>query len=306
MSAVAGFFRGESRALAERLIEITYALREYWPLTVRQAYYQAVAALLIENVENQYRRVSRVLTDLRRQSLLPWHAFEDRTRRTIDKRGIPDLREFVLEQIETLFDWRYYHRCYVQNQDTYIEVATEKDALSRVLEEAVWEYCVRLNVVRGQVGSPMVKDMALRFRKAADQGQMPVLLYMAEHHDARVYLDRAALNPKQVRAYALPQDPEAAKEKDPNYGKWLEFCGREYPEGAAVELDALHPQRLIEIVQDALGNHLDLDDMDAQRQIERRERDRLKVMRREVLGYIGEQWPDLVGTSTDNGNGIEP
>jgi hypothetical protein len=127
-----------------------------------------------------HKRVSRVLTDLRRQHLLPWHAFEDHTRRTVEKRGIADLREFVREQTETLFDWRYYHRCYVQNQDNYIEVATEKEALTRIMEDAVWEYCVRLNPVRGQVGAPMVKAMAERFTKARANGQRPILLYLGD------------------------------------------------------------------------------------------------------------------------------
>jgi hypothetical protein len=318
MSALSAHFRGESRTLAERLVEITFSMQDYWPLTVRQAYYQAVAALLIANNENQYKRVSRVLTDLRRQHFLPWHAFEDRTRRTIEKRGIADLREFVREQTETLFDWRYYHRCYVQNQDNYIEVATEKEALTRIMEDAVWEYCVRLSPVRGQVGAPMVKGMAERFTKARANGQRPILLYlgdldpsglaiplslvrvMAEHHGVDVYLARVALNADQVRAHRLPQDPDAAKPTDPNYQKWLVFCRREYPEGAPVEFDALHPRLLTEITQRALGDYLDLGEMSIQRQIERKEREQLKGMRREVLDYIGSRWPDLVGTSTNN------
>ena len=60
-------FKGENRQFALQLIEIIHNLKEYWALTVRQVYYQAVAGLLIENKDSQYRRVSRVLTRLRRR-----------------------------------------------------------------------------------------------------------------------------------------------------------------------------------------------------------------------------------------------
>ncbi len=111
-----------------------------------------------------------LLTILRREDVLPWRAIEDRTRRTIDKRGVPDLQAFVEEQMEDFMDWRYYHRCLVRDQEVYVEVATEKDALARIFEEAVWPYCVRLNIVRGQVSATMVHDMGERFGRAVMNG----------------------------------------------------------------------------------------------------------------------------------------
>src|SRR5690606_35475531 len=92
-------FDGDNRVLAAALIEITNDLREYWPLTVRQIYYQVVARLLVPNEQNQYKRVSRVLTTLRREDVLDWAAVEDRTRRTIDKRGVSDLQAWAAEQM---------------------------------------------------------------------------------------------------------------------------------------------------------------------------------------------------------------
>jgi alkylated DNA nucleotide flippase Atl1 len=157
-------FKGTNRDLAAALIEIINELRHYWPVTVRQAYYRAVAALLIENHLNEYRRISRILATLRREDKLPWHCIEDRTRRTVDKRGVPNVREHIEAQIEQFLNPRYYGRCYIQNQDAYVEVATEKDALASILEEAVWMYCTRLNVVRGQVSATMVNQMAVVYR----------------------------------------------------------------------------------------------------------------------------------------------
>jgi hypothetical protein len=83
------------------LLRIVIELRDYWPLTVRQIYYQGVAQRVFANRLGNYKKTSDILTTLRREDLLPWHAIEDRTRRTIDKRGVPDLQAFVGERIRS-------------------------------------------------------------------------------------------------------------------------------------------------------------------------------------------------------------
>ena len=303
-------FRGRNRELARDLITIIDELTEYWPLTVRQVYYQCVARLLIDNKLAEYQRVSKLMTTLRRNDLVSWDAIEDRTRRTTDKRGVPGLSEFITEQSEYFLDWRYYHRCRVQEQDAYLEAAIEKDALSSIVEDVLWPYCTRLNVVRGQVSATMAHDMSLRFDSAYRNGQRPVLLYfgdldpsgiaiplslidkMKEHHTVDVTLDRRALNPQQIDEFNLPESFEAAKKDDPNYKKWL----RDYSGVPATELDALHPGVLRDLVKDAVESHLDMESFREQMEIEERERERLKVMRRDVIGYARKQYPGYFHT----------
>jgi hypothetical protein len=298
-------FRGRNRELAHHLIRIIIELMDYWPLTVRQVYYQAVARLLIANALAEYQRVSKLLTTLRRNDLVSWDAIEDRTRRTTDKRGVPGLSDFITEQSDYFLNWRYYHRCRVQEQDVYLEAAIEKDALSSIVEDVLWPYCTRLNVVRGQVSATMAHDMSLRFDSAYRNGQRPVLLYfgdldpsgvtipvsliekMKEHHTVDVTLDRRALNPRQIDEFNLPESFEAAKSADPNYARWI----RNYPGVPATELDALHPGVLRELVKDAVESHLDMGSFREQMEIEEQERERLKIMRRNVIGYARKQYP---------------
>lgn len=302
-------FRGKNRDFAVSLIGIIGELRTYWPLTVRQVYYQAVSKLIVKNCLGSYQRTSKVLTSLRRHHLLNWGSIEDRTRRTTDKRGVDGLDVFIKEQSEYFLDWRYYHRCRVQDQDVYLEVACEKDALSSIIEDTVWPYCTRLNVVRGQVSATMVKDMADRFRRAKYNGQKPILLYfgdldpsgvripkslvekMREFHHVHVELDRRALNPEQVEEYGLPEDFDAAKPSDPNYDYWLQH----YPGVPATELDALHPRDLKELVIEAVESHLDMDAYQDQMDIEEEERERLKEMRRTVMDFACKQYPGYFG-----------
>jgi hypothetical protein len=297
-----------TKLFEEALISVVHDLSDYWPLTVRQVYYQLVAHHGLPNKQSQYRRVSRVSTKLRRADRLPWESIEDRTRKTIDKRGVDDVRAFVAGQMETLLDWRYYHRCRVQNQDVYVEVATEKDALASILEEVVWPYCVRLNVVRGQVSATMVNQMAARFAGAAERGQRPVLIYlgdldpsgvaipkalarnMAEHHGVEVEVIRAALNPDDIDWYNLPVSFEAAKTTDPNYRTWLEEYGDQRP----VELDALHPADLSDLVKAELETAIDMTDFEEQMAIEERERAQLKQAKRDVTAFLRREHPDLM------------
>ncbi|SHH63098.1 hypothetical protein SAMN02745124_01199 [Desulfofustis glycolicus DSM 9705] len=48
--------------IKEQIGAISESLRDYWPLTLRQLYYQLVAKEIIENCEAQYQRLSRIMT----------------------------------------------------------------------------------------------------------------------------------------------------------------------------------------------------------------------------------------------------
>jgi hypothetical protein len=305
--AIQELFKGKNRELAAELIAIIGELRDYWPLTVRQTYYQAVSRLLIANKQSEYRKVSRLLTTLRRHDLLPWHAIEDRTRTTFGKRGMPNVGEYIQDAVQSFLDPDYYGRCYIQDQPVYVEVATEKDALSSIMSDAVWYFCTRLNIVRGQVSATMVNAMAERFDKAVMLGKRPVLLYlgdldpsgvaipkalirnMEEWHSVEVELIRVALNPDQVTTYSLPVSLDAAKQDDPNYKAWLTEYGRQAP----VELDALHPRDLTAITTAALESVYDMSSVDAHKAKEREERELLKQMRARVQDFIAAEWPEV-------------
>lgn len=275
-------FKGKNRLLAAELIAIVGDLRDYWPLTVRQTYYQAVSRLLIANEQREYRKVSRLLTTLRRHDLLPWHAIEDRTRSTTVKRGLSNVGEYIQGAVQSFLNPDYYGRCYIQDQAVYVEVATEKDALASIMSDAVWYFCTRLNIVRGQVSATMVNAMAERFDKAVMLGKRPILLYlgdldpsgvaipkalirnMAEWHSVEVELIRVALNPDQIAAYRLP-----------------------------VELDALHPRDLTAITEAALSSVYDMTSVDAHKAKEREERELLRQMRQRVQDFIAAEWPGV-------------
>jgi hypothetical protein len=300
-------FNKSRRHIAEGIIHVADDLREYWPLTVRQVFYQLVAALIIPNRHSEYRKVSEIGTKLRTLGALPWRAIEDRTRRTTGKRGMSDVRQYIETEIHGFLRPEYYGRCYVQKQHVYVEVSTEKDALSSIMEEETYAFCTRLNVVRGQVSATMVEQIATRMDRAIMRGQRPVLLHcgdldptgiaipkaiqrnLSERHGIDCDVRMVALTPDQVQKYNLPLALDAIKPKDPNLDKWLREFG---PGQSPVELDALRPDIIREIVRDALMGCYDMDDFKQQKMLEAQERDVLREMRSDALNYLSEQYPE--------------
>lgn len=309
-ATIRALFRGRNRELARDLVAIFEDMREWWPLTVRQAYYQCVAGGKLSNRLSEYRRVSAVLTELRRESLVPWYAVADRTRTTTEKRGVPDVGAWLRDHWEGVFEPAYYGRCYIQEQAVYAEVLVEKDALARIATDAVYPYCTRLNVTRGHPSASMQNAIAERLDKAVMLGKRPILLHFGdldpsgiaipkalqaklyEHHGLDVEVRRVALLPEQVEALALPESLDAAKRQDPNYAAWVREYGRDMK---PVELDAMHPADLERLMRAALEGVYDMSEFQAQRQREIEDRAVIASIRRGVQDYCAQTWPQYFG-----------
>jgi hypothetical protein len=273
------------------IVQVIDDLEKYHPLTVRQIYYQLVAKEVIENQLREYRNVSRLLTRMREEHLVSWSVITDRSRRMIEKRGISNMEEHIRKNMTYLFEG--YNRCLVQSQENYVEVWTEKDALASIFEDVVWKYCCRIVVCRGQISATFLNEYAQRAEAAMIRGQEPVILYFGdldptgmripdtiqkkldERHDLEVNVRRVALWPQDVMEYNLPYNPEATKKTDPNYNWYTRLGYGDY----SVELDALHPEDLTNIIDDSIREYLDIDDMLSQQDTEARERHTLKKLK---------------------------
>lgn len=294
--------RGKSAStidLQGKVVEVTDNLCDYWPLTLRQIFYQLVAAGHIENNSNRYKALSVICSDMRKDGLLSWAVMEDRMRRVSGKRGWKNVEEFIASELNSFLRPEYYDRCLVQQVDQYAELWVEKDALSRIFEDVAYSYCVRVVTCRGQVSTTFLKDYADRAKRAAVQGKRPVIIYggdldpsgwkipiaaqetLFRDFGVDVEFDRLALNLDQVEKYRLPNNPDALKWSDANAREYV----RQYGE-VAVELDALSPATLTAEIKTALGRHLDAEAMDAEREIQERERAAVKTVRRQVTGFL--------------------
>jgi len=268
----------------ELLEQVKEIIESYdFPLTLRQIYYQLVAKQIIPNQQKYYMKLSRLCVIGRDEGILPEDAFADRLRQ-VDK---PSSWFNLPDYIETV---KYaYRKDKWQEQDAYIEIWTEKDALRGVLTKVTYSYDVPLMVVRGQVSRTAIYESYERFAEKINEDKDCYLYYAGDfdpsgmsiyhslverikgHGDAGQYVTfkRIALTPKQIKEYRLPSDP--AKQADPNYRRFVSEYGDN-----VVELDSLPPDVLRDIVEHCIAEHIDRELLIQVEETETKERGRLQ------------------------------
>ena len=272
-------FRKETRILLEK---ITNVLEDYedkgYRLTLRQLYYQLVSRDIIPNLQREYQKLSRVMTDARMAGIVDWDIIEDRIRipkKPNEFKNIPDLVDAAI---------RSYRLDRWQNQKNYVEVWVEKDALSGVLQPLTKKYHVHLLVNRGYSSASAMHDSALRFQESNDKNC--VILYLGDHDPSGedmvrdiedrlddfgcdVEIKKIALTKKQIEQFQLPPNP--AKMSDPRSDEYVTKHGN-----YSWELDALTPETLNELLVTNIENLLDMDEYKAV--IKREEEEKVKLV----------------------------
>jgi len=294
-----------SLAYLEPVQIILNDLRQYWPLTLRQVYYQLVAALVIENADREYRKLSRMLTKARLDGLVEWDALEDRSRFTLQSAGYWNKSTFIESELSAFLSG--YRRDLLQSQPIALEVWIEKDALSRVCHQVAFDYCVPVVVARGFSSVSYVHECRKRVEENAKAEKQTVILYfgdldpsgwemlpsMLETLQSEMNLGdliqgkRCALTPEQVEQYGLPQSIDAMKDDDSRTPKFKAMLKNEgYPDTLAVELDALPPATLESLVRSSIEGNLDLSNFNQERQQQEAEMQTIASFREEVQQFV--------------------
>ena len=280
---------------AAQVMQTVNALKDYWPLTLRQIYYRLVAAGHIENTRSKYNDLSKLIKNMRLDEILPWKVLTDRGRRLSDKRGWDDHNEFLEASVDQFLEG--YERCYIQDQENYVELWFEKEALSQVFERVAWPYCIRAVTCKGYQSITFLDDYRRRAKAAQERGQVPVILYFGDLDPSGVQMFeatqqtledemdlwdveyiRVALNPAQVADFELLSDPAAVKLTDCRYKNYVWRYGM-----VAVELDALHPQILQEMAVEAIESQFDMDLFNEQMEVEKMEREKLAAIKEKIM-----------------------
>ncbi len=292
-------FRGTTLRLIKQANAAIDRLRVHWPLTLRQIYYQLVAAGDIPNSQKQYKRLSNVLSEARHAGLVDWDAFEDRSRIRLDSAGWRDAAQFIQEESGDFLVG--YRRDLLQSQRTALEVWIEKDALSRLAHEVAFRYCVPVVVAKGFTSTTFKDQCRHRILRNSAAGRHTHILYfgdldpsgramlpaMLETLQDRMNLGEIVsgthygLTPDQVEQHQLPVSIDAIKLKDPRTPKYLEQFGN-----LAVELDALNPDQLKALVEDAIRSNLDLSLFERERAAQESERGRIAEVQRKVQSLM--------------------
>ena len=243
-------FRTKGRKRIDQANEI---IEEYaedgFDLTLRQLYYQFVARNLIPNTPREYKNLGEIINNGRLAGLIDWESIVDRTREHQSKSHWTSPAHIISKAargyaIDTRID-----------QDRYIEVWVEKDALAGVIERACGPLDVGYLSCRGYVSQSTMWRAAMRFE---NENKPVVLLHLGDHDpsgidmgrdiqdrldifEADVTVKRIALNMEQVEQEQPPPNP--AKTTDSRYAKYMDEYGNE-----SWELDALDPRYLTALI----------------------------------------------------------
>lgn len=259
-------------------------------MTLRQLYYQFVSRGFIPNAVSEYKRLGRIITDARYGGLVSWTAIEDAGRNSYHFPENPTAEQ-VLNGIENrlrIDPWA--------NQDTYVEVWVEKQALEATIARPASWLNTPYMACKGYLSASEAWRASLRFQRAIAKGKNPVLLHLGDHDPSgidmtrdngdrlaeflggQIEVRRIALNMDQVEQYAPPPNP--AKEDDSRYPRYKAEYGEE-----SWELDALRQNTIGEIITENLRSFIDQDRWDEDMAEQNR--------RCEPLSKLKDLWPDV-------------
>lgn len=260
---------------------------------MRQVYYRLVAALIVKNNIYEYQAVVKALRDGRLQGTIPFNAIEDRTRQFIggDTKFRHPAHHFneagrYFTNCEDYFNyprWRY--------QPYYIEVWLEKEALAALFEEITNELHVRLAPCRGYPSLTFLWEGAVHLKDIGEEIHIiyfgdfdPTGLDIPRHVESmlkrfglNITFTRIALTQKQIEAFNLP--PMPAKHTDSRAAKFITQHG----ETSAVELDALEPNILQDMIQSSINQYFDEQLYKVVLKEEREAREQIKVWREDQI-----------------------
>lgn len=278
---------------------------EYKPLTLRQVFYQLVSREIIENTRSMYTTLSQLLKYARLGGLISWEDMEDRSRKHRADTTYISSYTYVLSETEALFQSYRVNKMYGQKK--YLEVWIEKDALSTLFYQAVSPYCIPLTICRGYSSVSFLHNFKERVIQNRKEGQEAVCLYFGDFDPSGVDMlkamqktieeelgiegvkfKRIALTPEQIEEHNLPHSPEALKEADSRSKKHIEAFGR-----LAVELDALSPNVLTNLIHTAIQEEIDIDKALILQDIEKKDRELFTYLQDRVGVYALQQYKEL-------------
>jgi hypothetical protein len=261
--------KSQMEARRAALFKIVQAMK---PMTVRQVFYQATVAGVIDKTEGGYSKVQTDLVTMRRDGELPYAWLADNTRwqrKPLTFTGIQQALEHTA---------KFYRKALWADADAYVEIWLEKDALAGVVIPVTSEYDVPLMVARGYASLSFLHGAA----EYIDSLEVPTFIYHLGDYDpsgvhagekieqtlrelapgADISFQRIAVTLQQIITWNLPSRP--TKQTDSRAKGFSDV---------SVELDAIPPDELRNLVRTCIEVHLPANQLRVLQAAEQSERD---------------------------------
>ncbi len=248
--------REETRIIRNGIIRIFQDIKR--TMTVRQVFYQAVNRYLVPKDEKGYNVIQRNLLEMRRHGHLPYSFVADVSRRFMKADSYTGARDAFNQWI------RYYKQDVWANQDAHVEIWLEKEALGGIFLEVTREFDVPLFMARGFSSESFLYEASEMIKEI----NKPTYVYFFSDYDPSglalckqveqklpkfgvdINFTRVALNQEQIEYYNLPTRPT----KKTSHSKGFD--------DNSVELDALHPDILHQLIKDCVMQHISQSDLE--------------------------------------------
>ena len=274
---------GEIRALRYQMATI---IGEAPPMTVRQIFYQMLSRGHIDKQESEYKNVVVRLTGrMREEGQIPFSWIADPSRWMRKPQSYGSLRAMLNDTRDT------YRRDIWRNQDDYVEVWLEKEALSGVIYETTAQWDVPLFVAKGYASKSYLHEAA----KHIESVDKPTFLYYLGDYDpsgldisrnieekirqyaprADITFERIAVTEDQIYELDLPTRPTKRSDSRSKSFK-----------GESVEVDAIPPKILRALVREAIESHVNTGVLSATKETERLEKVTYDNAVRDIFGGL--------------------
>ncbi len=265
-------------------------------LTLRGLHYQLVSIGMTNSIRH-YKRVVSAMIEARWAGLVDFDSFSDHDRAMIGvtKSDTTDLTDSIENAKRQIGAWmKYYSKNRWENQLYYPEIFIEKKALQGVFQSVCYDNDVALGACKGYPSLTFLNEATQRFKDAEDNGKIPIILYFGDYDPSGEDIPRAikeniinlgcesievrriALLHEQVVEWRLPHAP--AKEGDSRTANW-DGLGQ-------VELDAVKPEKLQRMCQDAINDIFDSELYDELQKTEKEEQEVYQVQLREYVSEL--------------------
>jgi hypothetical protein len=265
--------------------------RTHGPVTVRQLFYMAVSEALIAKTEAEYKQtIVRLALELRQDGSIPWEYIVDRTRWFFRPKTYDSLQDALFATAQT------YRQSLWSSSDVNVQVWCESMSIAGVISGITDRWDVPLFPGKGYSSHDFLRNAA----RDIAHGSKPTQIYLLGDYDnsgrdilrfvskmlrhyadevdpgVEIMFDTLAVTEDQIRGWNLPSHP----------GKTSDSRHKRYGITDAVELEAIPPDQLRELVETAITDHLNADELERLERVERAER-------RTIRAISGMDWVDL-------------
>jgi hypothetical protein len=275
--------RATKQEMAERLDAIYEITRQSQPTGIRFVYYRSVVTGLVPKNDNGYAKVQRALAAMRESERVPYSWIVDSTRWMRKPQSWDTVEEMVEEMSSG------YRRNLWSTTDTVVEIWVESESVAGVLYPVTSRWDVPLYPCRGQSSMTFAYEAAQQYK----HDPRPVSIYYVGDYDPAgleieahlgmklrkhsgrddITLHRLACTAEQVQLFDLPGTaPKKTSYSDPASGLHIPWPGQ------AVEVEALDPNYLRDLVENAITSHIDPHQLTLHRMVEDQERAGLEAL----------------------------